>query len=145
MLRKKYFLFIIILTVFILQSKISAFDGQRKGFFASLGIGGGVTYQESQWDWGSGNRWRGNAPVRIRVGFAPSNQLLIHTSFNYAMFNPEEPIDLLLMIFGEKRPMLRMRISSFLFMNRNFQNPIELLNIIVEGLGMIIICHLLFK
>ncbi len=89
-----------IVYIFIFHSDISAFDGKRKGFFASFGIGAGVTYHESRSDSASGNRTRGNFSGNVIVGFAPSNRLLFYTSINIALLRPEEPIELLVMFFG---------------------------------------------
>jgi hypothetical protein len=87
-----------IIVVLALVTNVYAFDGQRKGFVIGFGLGGGyTTFTQTIEFMGlseTGDREnKFGLHTDIKIGYAPSNQLLIYWMNNFTWFSTENIFD----------------------------------------------------
>lgn len=80
---------VVCLSVFLLVSKLGAFDGQRKGF--TLGVGGGVGFLMAGDFYSEANSSNVSAAANLKIGYAPSNTFEI--SYTLAASGPFDIYD----------------------------------------------------
>jgi hypothetical protein len=73
---------VLLVSFFIVASRLNAFDGQRKGFILGAGIGGGYLDDHDPYHpFGSGTLM-----TNFKIGYAPSNSLEVYYANNVSWF-----------------------------------------------------------